>query len=153
MITTLTFICSQTHVGDEEGLNYYRGFHCQLPSDKKQNMAQGQGMADPQLQRFIEAETQKQRFQQLVHGLTDQCWDVCMGTPGQKLDRKTETCLGNCVERFIDTSNFIVNRLEKEGESIASGGSGGGTQYDSSSLGTSTTDSSQSGGGSWFKWK
>lgn len=73
-------------------------------------------MDDPQMQRFIESETQKQRFQQLVHSLTDQCWDTCMGTPGQKLDRKTESCLTNCVERFIDTSNFVVNRLEKEGE-------------------------------------
>ena len=73
-------------------------------------------MDDPQMQRFIESETQKQRFQQLVHSLTDQCWDTCMGNPGQKLERKTETCLVNCVERFIDTSNFVVNRLEKEGE-------------------------------------
>ena len=101
-------------------------------------MAQGvQG--DPHLQRFLEAETQKQRFHQLLHNLTDQCWDVCMGTPGQKLDRKTETCMSNCVERFIDTSNFVVNRLEKEGEGLASGGSGG-----------SKSDTSDSGG--VFKW-
>ena len=38
-------------------------------------------------------------------------------TPGSKLDKKTETCLVNCVERFIDTSNYVVNRLEKEGQS------------------------------------
>lgn len=87
---------------------------------------------DPQLQRFLEVETQKQRFQQLVHGLTDQCWEICMGTPGPRLDKKTEACLTNCVERFLDTSNYIVNRLEKEGES---------TQSDTSS-------STESG----FKW-
>jgi len=69
------------------------------------------------MQRFIEAETQRQRFQQLIHTLTSDCWDTCVtGTPGQTLDRRTETCLSNCVERFIDASNFIVNRLEKEGE-------------------------------------
>ena len=69
------------------------------------------------MQRFIEAETEKQRFQQLIHGLTSDCWDTCVsGTPGQSLDRRTESCLANCVERFIDTSNLIVNRLEKEGE-------------------------------------
>jgi import inner membrane translocase subunit TIM8 len=74
-------------------------------------------MDDPHLQRFLEAETQRQRFQQLVHSITDECWDTCVsGAPGQKLDRKTETCVVNCVERFIDTSNYIVNRLEKEGE-------------------------------------
>lgn len=71
---------------------------------------------DPHLQRFMAAETQKQRFQQLVHSLTDQCWDSCVGSPGQKLERKTESCIVNCVERFIDTGNYVVNRLEKEGE-------------------------------------
>jgi import inner membrane translocase subunit TIM8 len=74
-------------------------------------------MEDPQLQRFVEGETHKQRFQQLIHSLTSECWDTCFtGAPGQKLDRRTETCIANCVERFIDTSNYIVNRLEKEGE-------------------------------------
>jgi len=74
-------------------------------------------MNDPQVQRFLEAETQRQRFQQLVHSLTSDCWDTCITkAPGAKLDRGTETCIVNCVERFIDTSNYIVNRLEKEGE-------------------------------------
>lgn len=36
--------------------------------------AAGLGGADPQLQRFIEVETQKQRFQQLVHQMTELCW-------------------------------------------------------------------------------
>jgi len=74
-------------------------------------------MNDPHMKRFLEAETQKQRFQQLVHSLTSDCWDTCVtGGPAAKMDRRTETCIVNCVERFIDTSNYIVNRLEKEGE-------------------------------------
>jgi len=74
-------------------------------------------MDDPHMKHFLEAETQRQRFQQLVHSLTSDCWDTCLtGTPSAKLDRRTETCIVNCVERFIDTSNYIVNRLEKEGE-------------------------------------
>lgn len=68
---------------------------------------------DPQLQQFIEAETQKQRFQFLVHGLTDTCWELCVDKPSSRLDNRTENCLTNCVERFIDTTNFVVNRLEK----------------------------------------
>lgn len=70
-------------------------------------------LGDPQLMQFVEAETHKQRFQLLVHELTDKCWDLCMGKPSNKLDSKTESCLTNCVERFIDTANFIVNRIEK----------------------------------------
>ncbi|KAK7486999.1 hypothetical protein BaRGS_00021815 [Batillaria attramentaria] len=72
----------------------------------------GEALQDPRMQRFVEAETQRQRFQQLVHSLTEKCWDACMGTPGQKLDSRTETCMVNCVERFIDTTNYVVNRLE-----------------------------------------
>ena len=71
---------------------------------------------DPMMQRLLQGETQRQRFQQLVHTLTEQCWDSFMGSPGQRRERKTENCFVNCVERFIDTSNFVVNRLEKEGE-------------------------------------
>ncbi|XP_074650062.1 mitochondrial import inner membrane translocase subunit Tim8 A-like [Tubulanus polymorphus] len=68
---------------------------------------------DPQMQRFIQAETQKQRFNQLVHGIADECWELCMpDRPGNKLDRKTESCLTNCVERFLDTTNYVVNRME-----------------------------------------
>lgn len=76
--------------------------------------------ADPQLQHFIEVETQKQRFQTLVHGLTDQCWDICVEKPSSRLDSKTESCLANCVDRFIDTSNFVVNRLEKTNQFASS---------------------------------
>ncbi|XP_059588700.1 mitochondrial import inner membrane translocase subunit Tim8 A isoform X1 [Alligator mississippiensis] len=71
-------------------------------------------VSDPQLQHFIEVETQKQRFQQLVHQMTELCWqEKCMDKPGPKLDSRAETCFVNCVERFIDTSQFILNRLEQ----------------------------------------
>ncbi|GBP79817.1 Mitochondrial import inner membrane translocase subunit Tim8 A [Eumeta japonica] len=66
---------------------------------------------DPQLQSFIFAETQKQRFQVLVHGLTDKCWETCMGRPSNRLDSRTEACITNCVERFIDVTTFITKRL------------------------------------------
>jgi import inner membrane translocase subunit TIM8 len=36
-----------------------------------------------------------------------------MDKPGPKLDSRTECCFVNCVERFIDTSQFILNRLEQ----------------------------------------
>ncbi|XP_070614426.1 mitochondrial import inner membrane translocase subunit Tim8 A [Erythrolamprus reginae] len=73
----------------------------------------GAAVNDPQLQHFIEVESQKQRFQQLVHQMTELCWEKCMDKPGPKLDSRAETCFVNCVERFIDTSQFILNRLEQ----------------------------------------
>ncbi|XP_075909541.1 mitochondrial import inner membrane translocase subunit Tim8 A-like isoform X2 [Petromyzon marinus] len=76
-------------------------------------MVEGTPQADPELQRFIESETQRQRFQQVVHSVTDMCWEKCMDKPGPKLDSRTEVCLVNCVGRFIDTSKFVLNRLEQ----------------------------------------
>ena len=52
-------------------------------------------------------------FQFLIHALTDKCWELCIDKPSGRLDHSTSNCLTNCVERFIDTTNFIVNRLEK----------------------------------------
>ncbi|KAM7321145.1 mitochondrial import inner membrane translocase subunit Tim8 A-like [Alexandromys fortis] len=68
---------------------------------------------DPQLQHFVEVETQKERVQPLVHHMTELCWEKCMDKPGPKLDSLAEVCLVNCFERFIDTSQFILNRLEQ----------------------------------------
>lgn len=45
----------------------------------------GMGGADPQLQRFIEVETQKQRFQQLVHQMTELCWVRAGGGAGPRV--------------------------------------------------------------------
>jgi import inner membrane translocase subunit TIM8 len=65
-----------------------------------------------ELAQFIEQENAKARVQQSVHTLTDMCWDKCIGQIGSKLNGTEKSCLSNCVERFLDTSIFIVNRLK-----------------------------------------
>uniref|UniRef100_A0A6M2E2E5 Mitochondrial import inner membrane translocase subunit n=1 Tax=Amblyomma tuberculatum TaxID=48802 RepID=A0A6M2E2E5_9ACAR len=66
---------------------------------------------DREMQQFLAVEQQKAQFQAQVHRLNEICWDKCMDKPGAKLDGRTETCLSNCVERFIDTSLSITNRF------------------------------------------
>ena len=75
----------------------------------------GKGQVDLEMQKFILAEQEKAKFQGLVHNLTDTCWDRCVEKIGSKLDSRTETCLVNCVERFIDASNFVANRFAQIG--------------------------------------
>ncbi|KNC74117.1 hypothetical protein SARC_13326 [Sphaeroforma arctica JP610] len=65
-----------------------------------------------ELDGFLQLEDQKARFHSMVHEFTDKCFDRCIGTPGNSLSSKESACLGNCVERFLDTTFFIVNRLE-----------------------------------------
>lgn len=69
---------------------------------------------DPILRQAIEQETQRQRFQSLVHELTGRCWETCApDRMSARLESRTESCLVNCVDRFLDTTNFVVNRLER----------------------------------------
>ncbi|RIB26639.1 Tim10/DDP family zinc finger-domain-containing protein [Gigaspora rosea] len=66
-----------------------------------------------ELAKFLEGENAKMRLQQSIHTFTDLCWDKCITKVSNKIDRGEETCLVNCVERFLDTSLFIVKRLEE----------------------------------------
>lgn len=71
----------------------------------------GDDQVDPELQRMVMLETQKQQFNNNVHSLTDTCWDKCVDKIYHKSDAKTEKCLTNCVDRFVDTSFFVANKL------------------------------------------
>uniref|UniRef100_A0A671FI49 Mitochondrial import inner membrane translocase subunit n=1 Tax=Rhinolophus ferrumequinum TaxID=59479 RepID=A0A671FI49_RHIFE len=64
----------------------------------------GLGSVDPQLQHSIEVETQKQRFQQLVHPMTELCWKKCVDKPGPKLDSRPEACFVNCASLIQGSS-------------------------------------------------
>ncbi|CAG06486.1 unnamed protein product, partial [Tetraodon nigroviridis] len=66
-----------------------------------------------ELQRMIAIEQQKAQFQAQVHTFTDVCWDKCVDSPGSRLDPRAETCLQNCVERFIDTTLMITSRFSQ----------------------------------------
>lgn len=86
-------------------------------------MAGLQGI-DPKMQQFIQAETERQRFQTVIHQLNEKCWETCiepMGKPSNRLDGKAESCLKNCVDRFIDTNILVTGRFEKKAASLGQG--------------------------------
>ncbi|KAK6626381.1 Mitochondrial import inner membrane translocase subunit tim8 [Polyplax serrata] len=67
---------------------------------------------DQELQDFLMLEKQKAQFNAQIHEFNDFCWEKCFNDkPKSKLDTKTETCLNNCVDRFIDVSLLITNRF------------------------------------------
>jgi import inner membrane translocase subunit TIM8 len=61
-----------------------------------------------ELQKFLEQENSKARVQSQVHQFTTLCWEKCVTKIGNRLSSSDEQCLTNCVERFLDTSIFIV---------------------------------------------
>ncbi|KAG2368226.1 Tim10/DDP family zinc finger-domain-containing protein [Suillus spraguei] len=66
-----------------------------------------------ELATFFEREQAQARINSTVHNLTSMCWDKCItGTPGSRFARGEESCLLNCVDRFLDTSLFIIKTIE-----------------------------------------
>lgn len=68
-------------------------------------------IGDNELQEFLMIEKQKAQFNAQIHEFNSVCWDKCIDKPGSKLDSKTEACLNNCVNRFIDVSLLITKRF------------------------------------------
>ncbi|KAG0709067.1 Tim10/DDP family zinc finger-domain-containing protein [Suillus ampliporus] len=66
-----------------------------------------------ELTTFLEREQAQARVNSTVHSLTSMCWDKCItGTPGSRFARGEESCLLNCVDRFMDTSLYIIKTIE-----------------------------------------
>merc|ERR1711966_53461 len=66
-----------------------------------------------ELQELLQVENQKVQFQEQVTGMSEKCWDLCIGKPGATLSSGEKACIENCVGRFLDTTVFIVNRFQK----------------------------------------
>ncbi|KAI0082187.1 hypothetical protein K474DRAFT_1634141 [Panus rudis PR-1116 ss-1] len=68
-----------------------------------------------ELATFMEQEQAQARLHSSIHTLTSTCWDKCItGTPSSSFSRYEQGCLANCVERFLDTSLFLVKRIEEQ---------------------------------------
>ncbi|WOO80556.1 Mitochondrial import inner membrane translocase subunit TIM8 [Vanrija pseudolonga] len=68
-----------------------------------------------ELRDFIEQEQTKAKIQASVHELTDRCWKTCItGGISSKFSKSEASCLENCVDRFLDTSFYIVKQIEQQ---------------------------------------
>ncbi|KAI0702492.1 Tim10/DDP family zinc finger protein, partial [Cytidiella melzeri] len=62
---------------------------------------------------FIENEQAQARVHSSIHSFTGICWDKCVtSTPSTSFSRAESTCLANCVDRFLDSSLFMVKQIE-----------------------------------------
>ena len=95
-------------------------------------------MDDPELAKFVEQMEQSARLEKMKHKLTEDCWSVCVSNPNvSRFDSKTESCLQNCVERFIDSSAYVIqafsNKLQND-QSLGGGVSSSGSNFSDSDL-------------------
>ncbi|ORX39249.1 Tim10/DDP family zinc finger-domain-containing protein [Kockovaella imperatae] len=77
--------------------------------------AQFDAATQRELQEFIDQEQAKAKMAATVHELTDTCWKKCVtGSISSKFSRNEVSCLENCVDRFLDTSFYILNEVKQQ---------------------------------------
>ncbi|KAH7107014.1 Tim10/DDP family zinc finger-domain-containing protein [Auriculariales sp. MPI-PUGE-AT-0066] len=70
-----------------------------------------------ELAQFLEREQAQARVQSTIQTMTEMCWDKCItGSSFGRFSSKEESCLNNCVDRFLDTSLFMVKKLSGKHE-------------------------------------
>jgi mitochondrial import inner membrane translocase subunit TIM8 len=69
-----------------------------------------------ELQAFIEREQQLAQVQQMVATLTETCFEKCVSSPGSYLSSRETSCIENCAKRFIDATQYILQRAAHKAE-------------------------------------
>ncbi|KAK3357471.1 Tim10/DDP family zinc finger-domain-containing protein [Lasiosphaeria hispida] len=66
-----------------------------------------------ELRQFIGNETQRAKIQTQTHSMTEICWTKCIpaSSKGNKLDSSEQSCLANCVDRFLDLNLATLKHL------------------------------------------
>jgi len=61
----------------------------------------------------VQLEQQKMEMMAQLHKMNETCWDLCVGNPSSSLSSREANCLGNCVDRFVDTTVLITTRFSQ----------------------------------------
>jgi len=68
-----------------------------------------------ELSSFLEKQQAEARLHASIHNFTRICWDKCVTkTPSKRFSPSEESCLLNCVKRFLDASLFMVKKIEEQ---------------------------------------
>ncbi|WVQ93023.1 mitochondrial import inner membrane translocase subunit TIM8 [Kwoniella sp. CBS 9459] len=72
-----------------------------------------------ELEAFLEQEQAKAKLQASIHELTNTCWNTCItGSISSKFSKSEAQCLENCVDRFLDSSLYIVRQIEAQKQQL-----------------------------------
>ena len=68
--------------------------------------------------RNMAAQVNQQVTSELMEKMTKACFTKCAGSSGDKLDRREQTCLANCQDRYLDTMAQVTEALAKRQSSM-----------------------------------
>lgn len=60
-----------------------------------------------EMKKQLSAQIAAATFQELVDDMAEKCYNICIKKPGTSLDSYEQRCLGNCMDRFIDSYNVV----------------------------------------------
>jgi import inner membrane translocase subunit TIM8 len=49
------------------------------------------------------------------------CWDKCISSPGAYLSGRESACVENCAKRFIDATQYILQRAAHKAQDPSAG--------------------------------
>ncbi|GLE05205.1 hypothetical protein PINS_up014193 [Pythium insidiosum] len=89
-----------------------QSFESHAPSSSSSSM--GAGVAE--VQSMLMEEQQRALIQQAISKITAIAWDKCSASkPDSELSSRERECIKNVTLAYLDTSMFVVHRLNKSG--------------------------------------
>ncbi|KAM0705312.1 hypothetical protein Q7P35_008102 [Cladosporium inversicolor] len=87
----------------------------QISPETQQGLQNLSAKDKQELNQFIVGETQKAQVQSTIHELNSVCFKKCItGRMSQgTLTGSEDTCMKNCVDRYMDANMMIIKNLEK----------------------------------------
>ncbi|KAH3679484.1 hypothetical protein WICMUC_000929 [Wickerhamomyces mucosus] len=84
-----------------------------MSSINQQALASLDDSSKQEILQFIEAENSKSKVQTSVHQFTNLCFKKCVSSINDgTLTSNEESCLTNCVNRFLDVNIKVVEGLQ-----------------------------------------
>ncbi|KAH7462993.1 hypothetical protein PRIC1_001707 [Phytophthora ramorum] len=85
-------------------------------SPSSSSLGGGASTGAAEMQQLIVEEQQRALIQQAVSKITALAWDKCSASkPDSELSSKEKDCIKNTALAYLDTSIFVVHRLNKSG--------------------------------------
>eukprot|EP00048_Salpingoeca_helianthica_P022415 m.18077 g.18077 ORF g.18077 m.18077 type:complete len:89 (+) comp7291_c0_seq2:1128-1394(+) len=71
-----------------------------------------------EVMRNVQQQVQMAQLQEIISRTSHSCFEKCIGKPGTSLDNSEKTCLSKCMDRYMETVNFVTrvyaSRLQRE---------------------------------------
>ncbi|ETN00072.1 hypothetical protein PPTG_18340 [Phytophthora nicotianae INRA-310] len=85
-------------------------------SSPSSSLGGGSSTGAAEMQQLIIEEQQRALIQQAISKITALAWDKCSASkPDSELSSKEKDCIKNVTLAYLDTSMFVVHRLNKSG--------------------------------------